>query len=308
VTRVYLITGLDRRDMTSVADRPGRPYPMDNNAEASVQQHRALAEQLDPVTTRRISDLVDPVGAYCLEVGAGGGSIATWLAERVGDDGRVVAVDLKPGQIPAHPRMEVRALDLTREDLPQGPFDLVHARLTLQHLPQREQILPAMVSVLRPGGVLLVEDWDASDTDRVVCAPDEASAALYARYQQLVGERVFAAAGTDRAWARHLHARFVDLGLVEVSTHVESEYWVGGGPGLAGLVGSTLVQVRDRLYANGFSPDEHHRMTVLVNDPQLVVRGFLLHSTSGVRPAVQPPEGDRRLPTRVPGCAAPGAA
>jgi SAM-dependent methyltransferase len=220
----------------------------------------------------------------------------------------VVAVDLKPGQIPAHPRMEVRALDLTREPLPAGPFDLVHSRLTLQHLPEREEILPAMVGVLRPGGVLLVEDWDASDTDRVVCAPDEAAAALYGRYQRVVGERVFAAAGTDRAWARTLHARFVDLGLVEVVTRVESEYWAGGGPGLAGLVGSNLVQLRDLLLAGGLSVDELDQMAVLVEDPRLVVRGFPLHSTSGARPAVQPPEGSRGLPARVPGRGAPGAA
>lgn len=226
--------------MTSVEERPSRPYPMDNDTDASIQQHRALAEALDGRTTRRLSDLVDLVSARCLEVGAGGGSIATWLAERVGDTGRVVAVDLKPQQIPAHPRMEVRALDLTREPLPEGLFDLVHARLTLQYLPPREQILRSMVRVVAPGGVLVVEDWDASDTDRVVCAPDEASAALYGRYQRLVGERVFAAAGTDRAWARTLHARFVDLGLVEVVTRVKSEYWAGGGPGLAGLVDSNL--------------------------------------------------------------------
>lgn len=283
-----------------MADRPDRPYPMDNDAQASVQQHRALAELLDPVTTRRISGLVDLVGARCLEVGAGAGSVALWLAERVGDDGRVVAVDLKPGQIPAHPRLEVRALDLTEEPLPEGPFDLVHTRLTLQHLPRRGQILPAMVSVLRPGGVLSVEDWDASDVHRVVCAPDDASAALYERYQKLVGEKVFAAAGTDRAWARGLHARFVEQGLVEVTTHVESEYWIGGGPGLAGLVGSNLVQLRERLLDAGMSTDELDQMAVLVQDPRLVVRGFPLHSTSGVQPAVRPPQGDLRLPARPP--------
>lgn len=292
-----------------MADRPGRRYPMDNTTQASIQQHRALAELLDPGTTRRLSDLLDLVGARCLEVGAGGGSIATWLAERVGDDGHVVAVDLKPQQIPAHPRLEVRALDLTRQPLPEGPFDLVHSRLTLLHVQEREQVLHNMVQVVRPGGVVSVEDWDAGDTDRVVCAPDEAAAALYGRYQRVVGERVFAAAGTDRAWARTLHARFMDLGLVEVATLVESEYWQGGGPGLAGLVGSNLVQLRDLLLAAGMSVEELEQMAALVEDPRLVVRGFPLHSTSGARPAtVQPPEGSRGLPARVPGRGTPGAA
>jgi ubiquinone/menaquinone biosynthesis C-methylase UbiE len=293
--------------MTSVADRPGRRYPMDNDTPASVRQHQALSDLLDGLTTRRISGLLDLVGARCLEVGAGGGSIAIWLAERVGDDGGVVAVDLKPGQIPPHRRMEILALDVTRQALPAGPFDLVHARLTLLHVREREQVLRAMVRVVRPGGVLLVEDWDAGDVHTLVRAPNEASAALYGRYQKLIGEKVFAASGTDRGWARHLHSRFLDEGLIEVDTKVEFEYWTGGGPGLAGLIGSNLVQLHDRLLTAGLTEKELEELAVLVEDPRLVVRGFPMHSTSGVRPAVLPPQDTDRLPARVPGHGAPDA-
>ena len=36
----------------------------------------------------------------------------------------------------------------------------MHARLVLVHVPQRAQALAAMVSVLRPGGWLVVEEAD----------------------------------------------------------------------------------------------------------------------------------------------------
>jgi SAM-dependent methyltransferase len=291
--------------MTGISDRPAQqpagPYPMDNATAASARQHRALAELLDGHTTRRISGLLDLVGATCLEVGAGGGSIAVWLADRVGPHGRVVALDLQPGQIPSRPCLEVSRHDLAHDPLPGGPFDLVHARLTLLHLPQRHTILRDLVGVLALGGWLLIEDWDASDVHTLVCAPDEASGALYRRYQKLVGEKVFAAAGTDRAWARDLHPLLLAEGLVEVTTRVEFEYWTGGGPGLAGLVGSNLVQLRERLLAVGLRASELERLAVLVGDERLVVRGFPMHSTAGRRPGpATGPAGGGRLTQRRP--------
>ena len=37
--------------------------------------------------------------AHCLEVGAGGGSIAHWLCQAVGPTGRVLATDIDPGLV-----------------------------------------------------------------------------------------------------------------------------------------------------------------------------------------------------------------
>ena len=54
----------------------------------------------------------------------------------------------------------MRRHDVAREAPPGDPFDLVHARLVLVHLPDRERALAAMVGALRPGGWLLVEDAD----------------------------------------------------------------------------------------------------------------------------------------------------
>jgi signal transduction histidine kinase len=46
----------------------------------------------DPLSRRR-RELVQP-GWGCLEVGAGRGSMAVWLAEQVGESGEVVATDI----------------------------------------------------------------------------------------------------------------------------------------------------------------------------------------------------------------------
>src|SRR5206468_1516768 len=97
----------------------------------------------------------------CLEVGAGGGSIARWLAERL-DGGSVVATDLNVRDLDPGPsgRVEVRQHDVVAEQLEEAAFDLIHARLLLEHLPQRAAVLDKLVLALRPGGWLVVEDVD----------------------------------------------------------------------------------------------------------------------------------------------------
>src|SRR5690348_1451369 len=55
----------------------------------------ALIEQCyDPMTIARLTALGVALGWRCLEIGAGGGSVSRWLRDRVGADGRVVAMDL----------------------------------------------------------------------------------------------------------------------------------------------------------------------------------------------------------------------
>ncbi|OLB64374.1 MAG: hypothetical protein AUI10_11430 [Actinobacteria bacterium 13_2_20CM_2_72_6] len=113
----------------------------------------ALAALLDPFTRDRIAALLDVYGNRVLELGAGGGSIARDLAYNVGPTGQVFAVDIKPRLAFAHPRMSVVQADATTDRLPTN-VDLVHARLTLAHIPQRAAVLDRLIDCLNPGGVL----------------------------------------------------------------------------------------------------------------------------------------------------------
>jgi SAM-dependent methyltransferase len=78
-------------------------YAMDNDHVAATDQHQALADLLDEQTRTRIRGLSGwPQVRRCLDVGAGGGSIACWLADEIagrGSEAQVVALDLKPGHI-----------------------------------------------------------------------------------------------------------------------------------------------------------------------------------------------------------------
>ena len=83
-------------------------------------------------------------GERCLEVGAGRGSMALWLAEQVGPSGHVVATDVATRDLQ---RLEGRNLEVLEHDILEdsldalgpGSFDLVCSRLALFHLVGRQE-------------------------------------------------------------------------------------------------------------------------------------------------------------------------
>ncbi|MEV7285058.1 hypothetical protein AB0O01_10950 [Streptomyces sp. NPDC093252] len=71
---------------------PGHAF--DNDSAHAPVQHRCLTTGLDGATARAPARLEPRRGMRCLEVGAGGGSIARWLAGRVAPGGSVLATDI----------------------------------------------------------------------------------------------------------------------------------------------------------------------------------------------------------------------
>src|SRR4051812_15239712 len=82
---------------------------------------RSLQEQLDPVSTEILAARELPPAPKCLELGAGAGSMARWMAERY-PDGHVTAVDIDARFLDARwaPNLEVRESDVRALDFPAG--------------------------------------------------------------------------------------------------------------------------------------------------------------------------------------------
>src|SRR5215469_1648889 len=129
-------------------------YLLANSGRETGSRFAALSDLFDSVTIHHLQKCGVKCGWHCLEVGAGGGSIARWLADRVGRTGRVLAtdIDIRFLEPLKSPNLEVLRHNIALDSLPQGVFDLVHARLVLLHLPQRENALEHMISGLKPGG------------------------------------------------------------------------------------------------------------------------------------------------------------
>ena len=70
-------------------------YPFDQAWQHESERLTALEQALDPGTIHHLEALGVGPGWRCWEVGAGAGSIAAWLCQRVGDEGHVMATDLE---------------------------------------------------------------------------------------------------------------------------------------------------------------------------------------------------------------------
>src|SRR4051794_21337233 len=148
------ITGMTEQQRASTT------YLLDNALAQARERISAGAAWLDPWTTAQLEAIGVAPGWACLEAGAGGGSVTEWLCKRVGDQGRVLATDIDTrfvGEL-TYPNLDVRRHDITTDDVPESEFDLVHARLLLEHLPAHALALSKLVAALKPGGWLLVED------------------------------------------------------------------------------------------------------------------------------------------------------
>jgi SAM-dependent methyltransferase len=119
-----------------------------------------LEEVFDPASVERLERIGVAPGWEALDVGAGRGSIARWLARRVGPEGRVVVTDQDTDALESidEPNVEVLRHDVLRDDLPGDSFDLVHCRSLLSHLSEPRLAIDRMVGCLKPGGILLTED------------------------------------------------------------------------------------------------------------------------------------------------------
>ena len=265
--------------MTAARDGiDGEGYLFDNAWQEARRRLEVLEGHADPATRRRIEALGIRPGWRCCVPGCGAGSIARWLAERVGAGGRVLAVDLDPGLAAGSeaPGLEVRRLDLTAEPLPEGDFDLVQVRLLLMHLPGREALLQKLAAALRPGGWLLVEEHEAFSAEQTEVAP-------YRRMFQAMVAAVRAAGG-DPGWARRLPARFAELGLADVGAEADFPVFAGGTPA-AQFWSLTAEQLRPRLVAAGLIAEgEIEAALAVLRDPQQWFLGPSMIAAWGRRP------------------------
>jgi SAM-dependent methyltransferase len=256
-------TAADADDRPGVTDRQGDAAApgslLDSQATLAADRFAALSDTFDDWTRRRLLAVGLRAGWTCWEVGAGGPRVPAWLAEQVGSTGRVVATDIDVTWMPADAPFEVRRHDVAADAPPEGGFDLVHVRLVLTHVAARAEALRRMAAALRPGGWLVVEDFDVSIQPRA--CPDAATEdedranRVRAGFVELLVSR-----GVDPVLGRTLRKRLVALGLADVGGEA---YAPLAGPSTRALEQTNTLQVRDALVGLGLGPDVDRHLEAL---------------------------------------------
>jgi SAM-dependent methyltransferase len=241
-----------------------------SNAASDEQRRLAAAEELfDRGTFRHLDTIGIAAGMRCLELG-GGGSIARWMAERVGPSGSVLVNDIRT------------------DPLDDGAFDLIHARLLLEHLPARVMVLDKLVAALRPAGWLLVEDLDLSEwlhlpEERLLCEPKEVRATYQAAVR--VAASIGATSGWDAEFGRDLPLSLVNAGLDQVDSEGCAPLIVGGSP-QSDFVTVSTRQLAPVLVDSGFvSQSDLDRVIDAFEKPGAMLSGYSMVSAWGCRPA-----------------------
>ncbi|MFG1922608.1 class I SAM-dependent methyltransferase [Cryptosporangium sp. NPDC048952] len=246
-----------------------------------------LAATFDATTTRHLTLAGVSAGWHCLEVGAGTGTIARWLATAVGPDGRVVATDRDVTFLDdLRSSVEVREHDVTTDPLEEDAFDLVHCRALVQHLPDRDAVIARLVRALRPGGVLVLEEGvcggPSARMQQRSTLPAASAEALNRVFDATAGG--FRSIGAEPEYGLDVPAVLRRAGLVDVDGELTYRLVHGGSPEAA-FFELTIRQIGARLIGAGLlTAEDEETVLSMTADPTACWLSIGLFSATGRRP------------------------
>jgi ubiquinone/menaquinone biosynthesis C-methylase UbiE len=204
----------------------------------SDDEHARLTEQanfLRPLTERLFKKAGIAPGMKVLDVGSGVGDVAFLVADLVGQEGRVVGVDMDGGALEKARRraeqLKLRNVEFIQGDIRHlalaGPFDAAVGRLVLLYFADPVAALAQIAAQVRPKGIVAFQEMEMNDA---------AAGATYG--DSLVGKvavtiyRTLAASGVRVNMGSELLRTYVKSGLGV--PELMGEFVVGGGPDFAG--------------------------------------------------------------------------
>jgi SAM-dependent methyltransferase len=138
----------------------------------AIQRLLKLGQINEPFTRRVFVDAGITAGMRVLDVGCGPGEVSFIAADLVGETGSVLGVDASEDMLQvaqtraqaaglAHVSFMVADLrDLTFDQR----FDALVGRFILMHLPEPEAVLRRLSDCVRPGGIVVFQEYDLSNS------------------------------------------------------------------------------------------------------------------------------------------------
>lgn len=248
-------------------------YLFDNRSAEAGERFSGLTELFNPITFAHLDAIGLREGWRCWEVGAGGPSVASGIAARVGNSGHVLATDIDTSWFAgaASSNLIVSRHDVAADPPPEVEgFDLVHARLVLIHVRDRDAALENMIAALRPGGWIVLEDFDM-DLQPPHCIDDRSPHAALAQKICDGLRSLLISGGVDPCYGRKLPRLLREHGLTPVRADA---YFPLALPATTQLMRANISQVRAGLVANQLASDEeidtYLSLTVDLTTPPLV--------------------------------------
>ena len=253
--------------MTRTQAAPGGYVHARSAFEDELGRLRLLQQRYDARTFGRLSALGPLDGTACLEVGAGAGSVALWLAAQAGPAGRVVATDLDPRFLAgaAAAGIEIRRHDILADPLEPRRYDMVHCRALLCHLRDPPRAVRRMTAAVRPGGWLLVEDADYVSV--VAADPAHPGAPRFDAVMRQLLAVIAAGRSFDPFFGRRLPGLVASAGLAEAGHEAVACHRRGRSPA-AEVLARSLERTRDQTLRHGVvDAGEFQAVLATLRDP-----------------------------------------
>jgi ubiquinone/menaquinone biosynthesis C-methylase UbiE len=264
----------------------GVSYILDKEQEEARKRLELLARIEDPGSIVHLSRLGILSGFRCLEVGAGAGTIAVWLADRVAPDGIVVATDIDTTFLEPlrSDRLEVWEHDVVADALEHDAFDIVHTRNVLVHLPERESVLERLSEAVKPGGWLLVEELD-----RITDGPDPTSPEeMRALYRTVIDEiySFVTSMGIDPSFGARVFGSLRRLGWKELGAEGRSHVFRGNSEEPVSAHVAAFAELKGPIVERGkITSLQFDDFLALTRDPDFAWREGLTIATWARKPA-----------------------
>lgn len=226
---------------------------------APVLEYRSLEKDY-----RSLIPVISP-GMQVLDVGCGPGAISSDIANLVGEEGKVTGIDSSGHLIERGKQLYkgIGNLELVHADLfsfnPGVTFDLIIAARVLQWLSNPREALAKIRSLLRPGGLVSILDYNHTTLEW----QPEPPATMKQFYQAFLKWR--ADAGMNNRIAADLPGYFKELGFEAIETIEANETYMRGEPDFLPKIGiwTKVAETRGRqMVEEGYISENERRRTI----------------------------------------------
>jgi SAM-dependent methyltransferase len=238
------------------------------------------ADLFRPDADAMLAELGDGAGLHVLDMCSGIGGITDVLSRWVGPTGTVIGAEIDVAKI-AHARdwavslglnnVSFQETDAFASGFPPASFDLVHSRFAVSVIKNGLGILDHMLTLVRPGGLLFLEE---ANTTTMECAPANPD---WDRALDLMRE-TFSHIGADTRIGLELHAILQKKGLQDLKVR-PCLHALGCNDPMTLHLPDTLAMMRGAITDNGLMDGAEldgliHRTRAHLSRPETITVSF----------------------------------
>jgi SAM-dependent methyltransferase len=262
------------------------PYSLATGS-AAVRRLTALHDVYSPAGRRILLQAGLKQGMTVADFGCGVGMTTRLLAEMVGPSGTVTGIDISSAQLKeARDICAAKGLhnvsfhesSACESSLSRNSFDLAYCRFLLLHLPDPAACLREMLDILKPGGILVIEDGDLTSATSHPPGATNAFADLFGRLGPT--------RGLDYSMAKNLYALFRAAGCQNITIEIHQPAITTGSH--RHLMKWSVEEAGDSFVSAGLISAEDLARTLVdmqqeIDDPNVLLLGPKMFIVAGTK-------------------------